>query len=136
MATSPSLPVSSPAMPYGVVANSMTDRYVDAYRTAKFQTGVGATIKKASLVVGGIIDGLCLINILSNLGSQSMFGPNLFGAALGLFGLIVATAGGAIGWILGTLISAQGQLLKATLDGAVNTSPFLEDRERARIMSL
>jgi len=114
----------------------MTDRYVDAYRTAKFQTGVGATIKKASLVVGGIIDGLCLINILSNLGSQSMFGPNLFGAALGLFGLIVATAGGAIGWILGTLISAQGQLLKATLDGAVNTSPFLEDRERARIMSL
>ena len=41
-----------------------------------------------------------------------------------------------IGWIFGALISSQGQLLKATLDSAVNTSPFLDDSERARMMSL
>jgi hypothetical protein len=39
-------------------------------------------------------------------------------------------------WALGVVISAQGQLLKASIDGAVNTSPFLVDDQRAKIMSL
>jgi len=39
-------------------------------------------------------------------------------------------------WALGVLVSAQGELLKANIDQAVNTSPFLVDEQRAQIMSL
>ncbi len=135
MTSMPSVPMTTQSAD-DAVANSMSNRYVNAYRNARFQSGLGATIKTVSLVVGAIVDGLFLLNILGNLGSGGMFGPNILGASLGFFGLIVVTACGAIGWILGTLIAAQGELVKATLDSAVNTSPFLEDRERARIMSL
>ena len=61
----------------------------------------------------------------------------------GAFGMIVAIMGVAAGgtiatvlFLLGTLASAQGQILKATLDTAVNSSQFLSDQDRARIMSL
>jgi hypothetical protein len=39
-------------------------------------------------------------------------------------------------WALGVLVAAQGELLEANIDGAVNTSPFLVDEQRAQIMSL
>ncbi len=38
--------------------------------------------------------------------------------------------------VLGVLVSAQGQILKAALDVAVQASPFLEKEEIARIISL
>jgi len=41
-----------------------------------------------------------------------------------------------ITWILGVFVSALGQLLKANIDVAVNSSPFLVDDQRAKIMSL
>jgi hypothetical protein len=43
---------------------------------------------------------------------------------------------GGIGFMVGVMISAQGQLMKAALDGAVNTSPFMNDDDKARVMSL
>jgi len=39
-------------------------------------------------------------------------------------------------WLGGRRLSAQGQIVKATLDTAVNSSPFLSNEERAKIMSL
>jgi hypothetical protein len=39
-------------------------------------------------------------------------------------------------WILGVVVAAQGQILKAVLDTAVNSSPFLSNDEKAKIMSL
>jgi len=38
--------------------------------------------------------------------------------------------------LLGVVVSAQGQVLKATLDGSVNTSPFLDLTQKAQVMSL
>jgi hypothetical protein len=49
-----------------------------------------------------------------------------------LLGLIVA----ALFFVVGIIVAAQGQLLKATLDTAVHSSPFLTDDLRAVIMSL
>ena len=43
---------------------------------------------------------------------------------------------GILLFVLGTLVAAQGQILKAALDSAVNSSPFLNDPDRAEIMSL
>jgi hypothetical protein len=53
-----------------------------------------------------------------------------------LGGLLAAGLWFALFFILGSLVSAQGQILKATLDGAVNTSPFLTDEQRAQMMRL
>ena len=39
-------------------------------------------------------------------------------------------------YCLHTIIAAVGQILKAGLDTAVNTSPLLENEDRAKIMSL
>ena len=49
-----------------------------------------------------------------------------------LLGLIVA----ALFFVVGIIVAAQGQLLKATLDTALHSSPFLTDDLRASIMSL
>ena len=51
--------------------------------------------------------------------------PSLYAAVIAL-----------IGWIIGTAVSALGLMLKANLDTAVNSSPFLSDIEKAQAMSL
>ena len=46
-------------------------------------------------------------------------------------------AGGVVAltfFVLGVIISAQGQLLLAALDTAVNSSPFLTDDQRSQIL--
>ena len=53
--------------------------------------------------------------------------------------VVVLFAGIVIGGFIvmfGVLICALGQLLKATLDTALNTSPLLTNSERTKIMSL
>lgn len=39
-------------------------------------------------------------------------------------------------YLLGIMVSAQGQLLKASLDVAVHISPFLHTAEKAKVISL
>jgi hypothetical protein len=139
MTSSPSIPVQMTSLQPSAQAGSISGRYADAYLRANFQTGLGKTIQTASLLIGGVVAGLALIFALSELVPQpGMFGAssNTVGAAFGFFVATIAAAMTGIGWIFGALISAQGQLLKATLDSAVNTSPFLDDSERARMMSL
>jgi hypothetical protein len=139
MTTSPTIPVQMTNLQPSAQRGSISGRYADAYLKANFQTGLGGTIKTASLLIGGVVAGLALIFALSQLVPQpGMFGAsgNTVGAAFGFFVATIAAAMTGIGWILGALISSQGQLLKATLDSAVNTSPFLDDAERARMMSL
>jgi hypothetical protein len=140
MTTLPSTPVQlTPNLQQATQRNSISRRYADAYLKANVQTGLGVTIKTLSLVIGGLIAGLALLYALPQLiPQQGMFGAtaNIIGAALGFVAAIIGAAMGGVGWILGTLISSQGQLLKATLDSAVNSSPFLDDSERARMMSL
>ena len=51
-------------------------------------------------------------------------------------GIGFAAAIATVLFLLGTLASAQGQILRAALDTAVNSSRFLTDQDCARIMSL
>jgi|HubBroStandDraft_6_1064221.scaffolds.fasta_scaffold168550_1 hypothetical protein len=140
MTTLPATPVQlTPNLQQAAQRNSVSERYADAYLKANFQTTLGGSVKTLSLVVGGVVAGLALLYALTQLiPQQGMFGAttNIIGVALGFFAAIIGATMGGIGWILGTLISSQGQLLKATLDSAVNSSPFLDDSERARMMSL
>jgi hypothetical protein len=50
--------------------------------------------------------------------------------------LFSGALGGIIIYVIGVLVSAQGQILKATLDTAVHTSPFLDDDQRLIAMRL
>jgi hypothetical protein len=104
----------------------MMTRYTSAYRVAKAITGIGDAIRIVGYGVGA------LVFLLGLIGSSS----SLLGGTSIVFGLVTGglIAGGA--FILGTVVAAQGQILKATLDTAVNSCPFLQNEERAEIMSL
>lgn len=121
MATMPTVPrQASPAnwTPF------MT-RYSNAYRVAKAITTMAEAVKIIAIVAGVILF------LLGMSGASSMMG-----AASLILGVIAAVIVGGGGFILSVLISAQGQVLKATLDTAVNTCPFLQNEQRAEIMHL
>ena len=104
---------------------SIMSRYMDAYLVARTVTAVGETVKVIAFVIGG---GIALFGLVA--GSKSEH----YEAAVGgiMLGAIVAIPI----WVLGILVAALGQILKATLDTAVNTSPLLTKDEMRQIMSL
>ena len=98
-------------------------RYRDGFRAAKAMVGFGSLVKILGAVAGIVIAVGALI--ASSESGLFFFGGAVFGVLvwLGLF-------------VCGVMISAQGQLLLAALDSAVNNSPFLDNPQRASIMSL
>jgi len=107
----------------GVRSTSVVQRrYQDGYRVASTINGFGQTIK-----VGGCVLGVLIVIVVA---ASGMSGS---GAASGL---LLAFMIAAIFFVIGVIVAAQGQLLKATLDTAVHTSPFLTDGLKAGIMSL
>jgi uncharacterized membrane protein len=57
---------------------------------------------------------------------------NVYLISVILFGALVAFAG----WVIGVIVAGYSQHLKATLDAAVHSSPFLSDLQRAEIRRL
>jgi hypothetical protein len=124
--------------PHGVAsatASSRADatmrRYQDAYRVAGTIVAVGRIIKGIGLALATVIL-LVFVSIGGGLPSQ--------GGATSLLplwaGVVVAGMTGLFFWLLGVLVSSQGQVILASLDGAVNSSPFLSDDQRADAMSI
>jgi hypothetical protein len=101
-------------------SSKLRARYRDGFRAAALIEGFGGAVK----IVGFVFAALCLLG----------------GMAVGRLGLILGVVAGAVlgalFFILGVFISSQGQLLKATLDSAVHTSPFLDDEGKAAAMGL
>ncbi len=106
------------------ILSTPSHRYKNAYAKAKAIDDVGFTIKTLAIALGMII----------------VFGGLIISIEEGLSFFVWSLVSGAATaipfYILGIIISAQGQILKATLDTAVNTSPFLADDEKANAMSL
>ena len=116
-------------------AKSLKKRYRDAYRVARITAGVGSMIK----VVGALLGILIFLGAFAlAAGQRNVYGVR--GGDVQLIAVIVAAIFGGTVWLVffiwGVLVSAQGQILKASLDGAVNGSPFLTNEQRATIMSL
>jgi hypothetical protein len=88
--------------------------------------GLGNAIK----VVGGI---LAVIIFLGSLGASA---NTMFGGGIVVAGILFAVLVGVLFWVCGVIVAAQGQILEATLDTAVASSPFLTDQERAAAMGL
>lgn len=100
------------------------NRYRDGFRVARFVVGLGRTIK----IVGWILVAVILLGSvisLATLGFRVAIGGVLLSGVL------------ALGfWVCGVMVSAQGQVLQATLDTAVATSPFLTNPGRAEAMGV
>lgn len=106
--------------------SSVGTRYRDAYLVARAVATIGAAVKFIGIGLGVLIVFAAVF-----IGSQSRSGDQFFVGGV-LLGVIVAIPI----YVLGVLVSAQAQVLKATLDAAVHTSPFLKKEDMARVMSL
>lgn len=106
-------------------ASIVVERYTDAYRVGSAIVGIGTAIK----VLGGIVAGLVFLVSLSS-------GSGPLGTGGLVMGIVLALVIGGVAWIWGVIVTAQGQILRATLDNAVSNSPFLTNRERAEAMGL
>ncbi len=111
-----------------VEVKSLMNRYWDAYTVARVIVGYANLIKIVGVVLAAVI---LLISLLV---ASQFQGGGAF--AMFLVGLLNAAVVGILFYSVGILVAAQGEMLKATLDGAVNGSPFLTNEHRAKIMSL
>ncbi len=96
----------------------LMERYQNSYRAAGTACRLGTVSKVIGVIAGTFV---WLGGVQSSLGA----------VAAGLGVLVIAFF-----WIIGTLVSAVGENLKASLDTAVYTSTFLNNAQRAKIMSL
>jgi len=104
--------------------NPAVRRYVDAYRVAAVLVTIGDALKW----IGGV-GGFLIFLVLSKSSSP-------FNSGSGGLELVMGGSFAAFFFVLGVLVSAQGQVLRATLDTAVSASRFLTDEERAVAMGL
>jgi len=107
---------------------TLRKRYDDAYLVSKAAVGIGNAVKVIGILVAVLIGAGTVLLTNQIKGDASL--PPLIG------GIVTAALVGLICYAFGTLVAAQGQTLKATLDSAVNTSTFLSNELRAKIMSL
>ncbi|MBK7705990.1 MAG: zinc ribbon domain-containing protein [Acidobacteria bacterium] len=122
---------ASPELDFGTSSNrakSVGRRYLDAYLTARAVDAFGKTIKGIGVAIGLLVIGIALLGALATGRGE--------GFAIGLMTAIIGALIGTLIYLLGVLVAAQGQILKASLDGAVNSSPFLTDDQKAKVMLL
>ena len=101
-------------------------RYHDAYLVARATDGIGGGVKIVGFILGAAI-------AFFGFAQGSANGGNNF---LIVGGIILAAVITVPFYVLGVLVSANAQALKASLDAAVHTSPFLTDADKASVMSL
>ena len=86
---------------------SILIRYQDGYRVAKLINGFGQTCKVVGISLGGLILlGCCAMATSISNSALSNFAV--------VIGLVVGPVVGFVGWAIGVLISAQGQMVMAT----------------------
>jgi hypothetical protein len=100
------------------------NRYQDAYRVGNSVVGTGNAIKTVGILFGGLI-GLVSLSAASSVGASAFVVGALVGGVVCL-----------LFWSYGVTVAAQGQMLLATLDSAVSSSPFLTNDERATVMGI
>jgi hypothetical protein len=121
-------------------------RYSDAYALARTITALGKTVKAISYGLFSVFTIIGLMNVCSQssggassasgVGAIGVSGASLLGPLVSIIGwpLVGFTIALPI-YLLGVIVSAQGQVLKATLDTAVHTSPLLTPDEVSLVLS-
>lgn len=123
---SPAAATSAALLASDIPTSAVCRRYQNGYLVATATTAIGIIVKSVGIGFGILILLACVI-----VGSQTDR------IAAGVMAGVVCGAIVAIPlYVLGVLVSAQGEVLKATLDTAVHGSPFLKKEDMARVMSL
>jgi hypothetical protein len=113
----------------GTLVETLMRRYSDAYTEANTVVVIGKVIKGVSVLVFVLMIAVILAVQLagqdSHRNSNEMLSPGMFAGV----GFILAIILSLPIYILGLLVSAQGQTALASLDTAVNSSRHLSDDE-------
>jgi hypothetical protein len=118
--------IQTPSRSPDDLASSAYRRYRNAYLVARATTAIGAAVKFIGVALGLLI-----------VVAAFMWGVQTEKAGQGLTtGLILGAVVAIALYVLGVLVSALGEVLKATLDTSVHGSPFLKREDMARVMSL
>jgi hypothetical protein len=103
---------------------NLVSRYGEAYVIARSTVSLGRIVKRVSLYGGLGLVGLGLVLIARDAYSNyNLFMP-------GIITLLVGASCVVGGFVTGGIISAQGQIMLALLDTAVNTSPLATNEEK------
>jgi hypothetical protein len=131
------LPVEDEYRPAERVIQEISKRYSDGYRVAVFIIGLGTAVKVLGIVLGVFLAGTGVLLPALRLGPVSMLHQQASNVALGV--MITGFFAGGIAWFLlfvgGVFISAQGQMVRASLDAAVNSSPIFSLRQKVQILT-
>jgi hypothetical protein len=110
--------------------DALVKRYLDAYRVARATVAIiGLVLRALALCLAG----LCLFAALAG-GNWSIANQLLASTGPVLMGAVAAVAAGVPLYARGILVCAIGQVLRATLDTAVGTSPFFDQDRMAQIV--
>jgi hypothetical protein len=107
----------------------LVQRYKEAYLVARLISRSGRPIKRAGLAAAALLAAQGAILMATARAAEAAF---VLGAGAVTLGLLA----GALFYFLGVLVAAQGEVLRASLDGAVGSSPFLTDEHRTSILFL
>jgi uncharacterized membrane protein YjgN (DUF898 family) len=108
-------------------------RYKDAYFVSRLTSFIGWLLQFGAVVLAIIIiaAGVFAASKMSDPNGGSPQIATAIIAAAFMWGIIF----GALFYILGVLVAAQGQLILATLDTAVSCTPLLADDQKFAIIS-
>ncbi|MBV8819326.1 MAG: hypothetical protein JO022_13275, partial [Acidobacteriaceae bacterium] len=100
--------------------------------------GLGTTLKLLGIIAGVFFAGTALMLPALRLGPVSTLREH--GGTVSVEVVLTGVVAGAIVWfglfVLGVFIAAQGQMVRASLDAAVNSSPLLTLQQKVRILTV
>jgi len=132
MTTPIPITAAPPQRPESIESKNASDRYEDAYLQARWVVQAGDVIQTVGWVIGALIfcGALFAAHTVTKLETPAADWLPPAGLAIGAIITVFFF------WLVGVLVCARGQQLKASLDSAVNSSPFLSNAQRATVMSL
>jgi len=132
MTTPIPITAARPPRPEIIASNKASGRYEDAYLRASSMAQAGEILQTIGWVLGIFL--FCGAIFVAHTATkiETIAADWLPPGGLTLAAIITVF----LFWLIGELVWARGELLQAGLDSAVNSSPFLSDAQRAKVMSL
>ena len=114
--------------------NPLSFRYASAYRVSDLLVSASDVIGSVGISISVIV-ALAGFGTCAAVGDKSMIANNL-GPVSSIPFFILSALVLAASYVTKLLVSALGQIHRAVLDTAVNTSPFISDDERATMLGI
>jgi hypothetical protein len=104
-------------------------RYADAYRAAAGTILLGTWLNAIGIVVALIMAYLPVVKVIESVERS----PTLLEKLRDLATVVVALLPGVAIFVIGVIVAALGQILRATIDTVINTSTLLTNEQRVEL---